>query len=115
MGRNQEHPREDIALAVKAMRSAGLEVDAITSGLKIGGETLYKYYKEELDFGKSETIAKIAEGVIHRAINGDNAAAFFYLKCQANWSERQLLEHTGKDGAALVVNIVRHADNQSSE
>lgn len=42
--------------------------------------------------GKAKAVAKIGQGVMSRALNGDNASAFFYLKCQGGWSEKIQIE-----------------------
>ena len=38
--------------------------------------------------GKAKAIGAIAQGLIHKARNGDTASMMFYLKCQAGWRER---------------------------
>ena len=42
--------------------------------------------------GKVKAVASVDGGILQRARSGDNAAAFFYMKCQAGWSEKIQLE-----------------------
>lgn len=55
----------------------------------------------ELKKGQAKAVAMVAQGVLQRAREGDNAAAFFYLKTRAGWSEKATLELTGKDGGPI--------------
>ncbi len=52
--------------------------------------------------GKSDMIAKVAQGLIGKALKGDKGAAIFLLKTQAGWSTKTTVEHTGPDGMPLI-------------
>ena len=51
-------------------------------------------YKE----GRSKAISAVSKTVYHKAIEGNVACAFFYLKTQAGWRETERHEVTGADG-----------------
>lgn len=55
--------------------------------------------------GKAKAIGAVAQGLLQKARDGDNTAAIFYLKTQANWSETQKLEHSGPDGIPLNIRV----------
>lgn len=51
--------------------------------------------------GRAIAINEVAKGLYQRAKDGDNTAAIFYLKTQAQWRETNRTEITGKDGGPL--------------
>lgn len=42
--------------------------------------------------GKAKAIAKVGQGIVQRALGGDNASSFFYMKCWGGWSEKLQIE-----------------------
>jgi hypothetical protein len=54
--------------------------------------TLHKYYDDELQRGKAEANAKIAQCLFQQAINGNVAAAIFWTKSRMGWREVQYHE-----------------------
>jgi hypothetical protein len=58
-----------------------------------------KYYREELDTALHKANSKIGGSLFNKAIAGDTAAAIFWLKTRARWSETQKLDHTSSDGS----------------
>lgn len=69
--------------------------------LGISINTLYKYYRSELDHGMAEANSKIARKLYDRAIDGEISAIIFWLKSRAHWREKHSLEVTGADGEDL--------------
>ncbi len=57
--------------------------------------------------GKAKAVAKIGQGVLSRALDGDNSASFFYLKCQGGWSEKIQIE------GDLETNVVLTLDGKT--
>lgn len=54
--------------------------------------------------GRQRVIAEIAQNVVNKAREGDNACMFFFLKTQAGWRETQAIEHSGEvKGAPVIV------------
>lgn len=97
-------PTEKLRGKVEALVSFGLPHKDIAKEIGISHETLYKYYRDELDNGKVKACAKVAQTLYRLAIgdpkNGvppDRASCMFWLKTQAGWREtnRLELEHSG--------------------
>lgn len=55
--------------------------------------------------GKSLGITKVAKSLAAKALDGDIAAAKFYLSHQAGWSEVKRTEVTGKDGDPIEIDM----------
>jgi hypothetical protein len=53
--------------------------------------------------GKANAIANVAKGLLQRAIAGDNTAAIFYLKTQAQWNERVELAVTERPAIRVIL------------
>jgi hypothetical protein len=77
----------------------GTPQENIARVLKIDVKTLLKYYREELDTALHKANSKIGGSLFNKAIAGDTAAAIFWLKTRARWSETQKLDHTSSDGS----------------
>lgn len=91
------------AKQVEAMSAYGVPQDDIAKVLGISKNTLRKYYLDELDTAAIKANAKIAGKLYEKAMSGDSASIFFWLKTRAKWKETHAVEHTGADGAALSV------------
>ena len=86
---------EENARMVVHLSGLGLPHEQICSILDISKPSIYKYYDEELIKGKatanaqiSENLFKIATGTGREAVT----ACIFWLKTQARWTEKQVLE-----------------------
>ncbi len=55
-------------------------------------KTLRKHFREELDIAKAKAIANLGASCYKRAMAGDNASTFFYLKTQGGWKETQVVD-----------------------
>lgn len=42
--------------------------------------------------GRAKAIGKVSQGLLQKAISGDNTAMIFYLKTQAGWKETTVIE-----------------------
>ena len=90
---------EENVRMVTQLSGLGIPHDQICGILDISKPSLYKYYQEELIKGKAKANAKISENLFKIATGtGREAvtACIFWLKTQARWTERQVLEI--KDG-----------------
>ena len=87
MGRPAYEPTDEIRRQILAMRAYGLTTDQISGIIKLNKMTMYKYYRDELENGHAMAIAKVAESLYRKAVEGDTTSAIFYLKTQANWTE----------------------------
>jgi hypothetical protein len=87
---------------VRAMAGYGVPHDDIGRIVKCSPPTLRKRFRDELDLGNAEANAKVAQTLYQQATTpGNIAASIFWLKARAGWREKQIMEVTGKDGAAL--------------
>lgn len=47
--------------------------------------------------GKAKAIGSVSQGLLKKAISGDNVAAIFYLKTQAGWKETTHVQQEVKE------------------
>jgi len=111
-GRKPFCPTEEERKKVETLSGYGLPFDHIAVLIRDGIdlETLTKYFKGELVTGKAKANGKMANTLYQKAMGGDTTAMIWWTKTQMRWAETQKLEHTGKDGQALNVQIVRFGD-----
>jgi hypothetical protein len=79
--------------AVISCLGYGFNIKQISDVMGMSIPTLYKYFKTELDTGKSIKISQIAETLFQEAIGGNVAACMFILKTQAGWKETNIVEN----------------------
>lgn len=94
--------------------AAFLSAEQVADYFGVGRTTFFAMMERDADIaerykrGKSKVVAKVAQGLIQKALSGDTASAIFFLKTQARWRETERHEITGADGAPLeVVRIER--------
>ena len=82
---------------VTTMTIGGLTQIQIAECLRDGIDvkTLRKHFRQELDIAKAKAIANLGASCYKRAMAGDNASTFFYLKTQGGWKEKSEIEHSG--------------------
>lgn len=56
--------------------------------------------------GKAKAIAHVANGLLHKARNGDTVSSIFYLKTQAGWRETSNIEHQANAGITKIVRSI---------
>lgn len=95
-GRKPFEPTAREREQVEAMAGYGVPHEQIASlvGDGIHKETLYKYFRRELDQGKAKANAKIGQTLFQQAVNGNTAAAIWWSKSQMGWRETQQIDHT---------------------
>ena len=107
-------PTEQSRKLARTLSGLGVPQLDIAILLDITKPTLHKYYREDLDKGMAEANAKVAGSLFNQAVEGNIAAAIFWMKARANWSEKVTVEHSGPDGApiptSLTVTFVRTQD-----
>lgn len=101
-GRPGHEPNEVTRQTVLMHVALGTTTTDIAKLLGIGTKTLKQHYKEELNFGRAKANASVAGKLFSRAMNGDVTAQIFWLKAQANWSDKQQVEFTSEDGTSPV-------------
>ncbi len=79
---------------VTTMTIGGLTQMQIAECMRDGIDvkTLRKHFREELDIAKAKAIANLGASCYKRAMAGDNASTFFYLKTQGGWKETQVVD-----------------------
>jgi hypothetical protein len=84
--------------------SAYLTAEQIADYFGIGRTTFFAIMAREPDVserykrGKAKAVGAVAQNLIKKAREGDNACMMFYLKTQAGWRETQQVDHTSSDG-----------------
>jgi len=102
----KEHiPSEESQKLVRTLAAVGITYEDIANKLDISSDTLVKHYKKDLDNGRVDANASIAQTLFQQAKDGNTSAAIFWLKTRARWKETQAHEVSGPDGQALPVSI----------
>jgi len=99
-GRPAHVPSDDSRKMVRVLSGIGLTQEQICSKMGISSPTLKLYYSEELELGKAEAVASIANTLFNMAKGGDKACMFFYLKTQARWKENH--DGEGSNGEKII-------------
>ena len=106
-GRPPHLPNADTRNKVYMLSTVGTRHEDIASVLGITHDTLVKYYKEELDKGRIEANASVAETLFKQAKEGNTTAMIFWLKSRARWKESTQHEISGNpDGSPVEVKII---------
>ena len=107
VGRPPHLPNADTRNRVYMLSTVGTRHEDIASVLSISHDTLVKYYKEELDKGRIEANASVAETLFKQAKEGNTTAMIFWLKSRARWKESTQHEISGNpDGSPVEVKII---------
>jgi len=106
-GRPSYKPTPEDRNLVNIMASCGVQHSIIARC--IGGKrgisqtTLRKHFSHELATASEMANATVAGHLFQMATRSENpASAIFWMKCRAGWKEKQEIQHTGKDGTALM-------------
>lgn len=88
---------------VETAAGYGLPQLMIATLVGISGPTLLIHYREELDRGKARACFQVAKTLFDRATTGkDLGAAIFFLKAQAGWREKHVLDDNPDAKAGLL-------------
>jgi hypothetical protein len=97
---------------VQILAAAGIVHEVIrseivnpTTGQPVGAHVFRRAFKTELKFGNQKATARLAGKLYTKALQGDNACMFFWLKTRAGWRETTSHEFAGANGAPLVVRL----------
>lgn len=89
------------ARQVAKLAALGLSVAEISLILCIEKSLLKFYYDYEIKTSKLRTNASVAKVALEMALDGQHETMTkFWLKSQAGWKERDVVEHEGLDAAA---------------
>lgn len=106
MGRKPKELDDEQRAQVEAL-AAYLTQEQIADYFGIGKTTWFAMLERDPDIserykrGKARAVGAVAQNLIKKAREGDNACMMFYLKTQAGWRETQHVEMTGKDGGPV--------------
>lgn len=106
MAKGKKHePTSELRRVVERGCIAGFTQEDIAKIVGISVDTLTLYYPEELNTAHLKVVSGISAKLAQKALGGDNACMFFYLKTRGGWQEVQRHEHTGKDGSDLIPTV----------
>ena len=89
----------EVASQVERLAALGLTQTDAAYILGFDYKTLVRNYGAEWEKGKATAKAKISAKLFEKAMSGDSASIFFYLKTQCGWRETQHVDTTSSDGS----------------
>ena len=100
----------DIA-EVERLAGLGLTQEQIAHNLGIGLSTLYKRKSEMKEFveaierGKANAINQVANRLFEKAMDGDNVAMIYFMKCRdpQQWNERVIEKKHGVEPDQKII------------
>ncbi len=95
MSQAPHEPTEDTLKLARTLSGLGVPQDDIATLIGVSKPTLHKHYREILDKGMAEANAKVAGSLFNQATSGNTAAAIFWMKARAGWSEKVVQEVNG--------------------
>ena len=101
----QHEPTDENRALVKSLSAMGTRYVDIALKLEINTDTLTKYYSRELELGRVDANAKVAQGLFNQAVNGNTSAGIFWMKTRAGWKETQGHEITGANGSPIPISV----------
>lgn len=96
-GRPRFEPTDYMRKQVKSMAGIGLPQDDIARVMGITAPTLRRHFRTELNVGQADTINRVAQSLVSKALGGNVTAQIFFLKVRAGWKETQVHEHRNYD------------------
>jgi len=120
IGAKDQKPTDENRRLVKMLAAVGARVDDIGTKLGISHDTVLKYYRQELEEGRIDANAQVAQTLFQQAKSGNTAAMIFWMKTRAGWKEKTTHELVGADGgpiqSATVLEVVGvEAKNRTAE
>ena len=95
MGRRAHKPTDITRGQVNALASVGMRQEIIAEFIGIDDKTLRKHYADELRMSGIKANVTVAQSLFAQAKSGNVAAAIFWLKTRAGWSEKVIVEQSG--------------------
>lgn len=90
---------DEVAAKIEHLAALGMTQTDVGFILGISDDTIQHHYSEAWGKGKAVAKAKVANKLFEKAMSGDSASIFFYLKTQAGWRETQHVDNTSSDGS----------------
>jgi hypothetical protein len=101
MPRHKHEPTDAQRQLVQLHATIGTTQDTIARILGIDAKTLRLHYRDELDLALAKANATIGGALFNKAKGGDTAAMIFWMKTQAGWKEKSVVEGAGPNGEHL--------------
>lgn len=101
----KHNPTDETKSLVKSLSGMGTRHEDIALKLNISDVTLKKHYSDELDLGRVEANAKVANALFQQAMDGNTTAQIFWLKTRAGWKENHTIEHVGDSFIKVITGI----------
>lgn len=76
-------------------RAGRININDIAMMLGISDDTLRKYYRHELDSGKTMCDLKVADALMKGIADGDASLIKYYMNNQMGWAEKVDVKQTG--------------------
>ena len=102
----QHNPTDETRRLVKNLSACGVRFADIADKIDITDDCLRKHYKSELDGGRVDANATVAQTLFNSAKEGNITAAIFWLKTRAGWRETVDIAVTNKELPASVEEFV---------
>lgn len=98
-------PTEQEIAKIRMLAGLGATQEMIATLIGKSVDVLHKNDKtrEAMSLGKAEVLAKVAGVLVQKALAGDAASVFFYLKTQGRWREVHSHEHSGPNGSPIPI------------
>ncbi len=94
------------ARTVQVLAGLGLSLADISNALSLDPKTVAAEFKAELQSGAALANISVAHVAYKMATDGEHSEMTrFWLKTRAGWVEKQIVEHTGKDGNPIEIEI----------
>jgi len=103
----KHEPTPDTRQLVQLHTTVGTNQEDVARILGISPKTLRLHYRDELDLSLAKANATIGGALFNKAKGGDTAAMIFWMKTQAGWKEKSVVEGPGPNGEHLVTQVTR--------
>lgn len=97
----KHEPTPETRQIVQLHTTVGTNQNDVARILGISPKTLRLHYRDELDLSLAKANATIGGALFNKAKGGDTAAMIFWMKTQAGWKEKSVIEGPGPNGEHL--------------
>ncbi len=108
MPRPKHEPTGKTRAEVESMAGFGIPEERIAKVIGISRSTLRRWYKVELELGSTKASAMVIGNLFKQATKDHPSsipAAIFWAKTREGWREKVSVEHSGKDGAPIELEL----------
>lgn len=98
-----EHPRPEVANQIGMLTAIGVPHEQIARMLRMGLDTMHKYYRDDIDLGAARAGAVVGGKIFEAAKRGESWACSLWAARRMGWKETSVKEVTGTDGAPIVI------------